>query len=61
MPSNYGISISVVCGGAVLDEYAWQAVDDRTVSCFVASASGKVIDGACSGSRKAAIRRLAGT
>lgn len=42
MPSNYGIAISIVCDGAFVEEYATQAVDERTVSCFVPSASGKV-------------------
>ncbi|EKM51953.1 uncharacterized protein PHACADRAFT_262379 [Phanerochaete carnosa HHB-10118-sp] len=41
MPSNYGISISIVCGGSILEEYAWQSADERTASCFVPSASGK--------------------
>lgn len=42
MPSNYGISIFIVCSGSILEEYAWQSVDERTVSCFVPGAEGKV-------------------
>ena len=42
MRTNRGITIGVLCEGALLDEYAYQSEDDYTVSCFIPGEANKV-------------------
>ena len=58
MPNNHGIFISVVCNGTVLDEYAVQQLDERTVSCFVPSVKGSVSSATRSPSRSTNVLAL---